>query len=160
MKAETGINTCEKRSWQERYARWMLRPKFGEKWFEKYLGKYWVWWFAGFTGILIFAALTFVVANMLPFENRHVPPEVSIEDLTESEVELIGPYVSAYEFEKMASLMHANLLRSILFGGGIGALIFYPMAALINEERKGYRQIVMRLESELEEARQTAKKGD
>ncbi|WP_269541959.1 hypothetical protein [Cerasicoccus fimbriatus] len=160
MKAESGINPCKKITWQERYACWMLKPKFGEKWFEKYLGRNWVWWFAGFTGILMFGALAYMGIKLLPFENRHVPPEVNVEELTESELELIGPYVWAYEFEKLRSTMHANLLRGILLGGGIGALIFYPISALVHEERKGYRQIISRLESELEEARQIAEGGD
>ena len=112
-------------TWQEKLARWMLKPKPPQKLNEKLSH----WWFMLFVGIVCCIPI-FNVGRKL----RSHTYEYYLEHSGEA---------CAEKFADIVSLGYFLL--------GVGILLFFAVCGLIYEERKGYQRIISKLESKAEQ---------
>lgn len=124
--------------WQERYARWIMQPKwprpFNAK-LEPYLMHWWI--YVGF-GVLIAAT---IVVPLLPIENPMESNDYENIDQQRAALAFYGLKIAACLFAWF------SFLGSVLIGS-------------IIEERKGYRMIIEKLEAEGRKREQKEKRSD
>ena len=118
--------------WQERYARWLMRPKWPKRFNAAVEPYIFHWWFFMGIGLVLAGAIIF---PLLPIVNPlDTPPEIN-------------------DFRNMDQMWAEIAFFSLKVGAclfGWTLFLYFTVIGFIHEERKGYRMIIDHLEAENE----------